>query len=149
MPVLAYENGSFIKEAYDPRTVIRNPTLKQPQQVVASAYCYHGNNGSLKQEKTAMENERHFSQTRQTPQCGMATKIAPDIAINIDGYPFYMTRGAGTKVDHGDDRIGIDANLLPAKTQYNRIGVAAAAAAASAAASRKVGAVQFGMSRMY
>lgn len=78
----------------------------------------------------------------------MTAKLAPDIAINIDTNPFYMTRAGVTKVDHVDDRITIDANLLQAKAQFGGIG-AAAAAAATAAAHRKVGTVQFGMSRMY
>ena len=145
-PVLPYENGNVNKEAYDPRTVVRNPVLQPPPQVIPSAYCYHGS-GTVKQEKSVMENERNLSsQGRQMPQCGMAAKMAPDIAINIDGNPFYMTRTPGTKVDQVDDRITIDTNLLQAKAQFSGIGVAAAA---SAAASRKVGTVQFGFSRMY
>ncbi|CDP06180.1 unnamed protein product [Coffea canephora] len=145
-PVLPYENGTVNKEAYDPRTVVRNPVLQPPPQGIPSAYCYHGS-GTVKPEKSVMENERKLSsQGRQMPQCGMAAKMAPDIAINIDGNPFYMTRTPGTKVDQVDDRITIDTNLLQAKAQFSGIGVAAAA---SAAASRKVGTVQFGFSRMY
>ncbi|KAL3502903.1 hypothetical protein ACH5RR_037352 [Cinchona calisaya] len=145
-PVLPYENGNVMKESYDPRTVVRNPVLQQQAQVIPSAYCYRGN-GTLKSEKSVMENGRNLStQARQMPQCGMAAKIAPDIAINIDGNPFYMTHAAGTKVDQVDDRITIDTNLLQAKAQFSGIGIGAAA---SAAASRNVGTVQFGMSRMY
>lgn len=86
------------------------------------------------------------SQAKQVaPQFGMAAaKLAPDIAINIDNNPFYMTRAI---VDYGvDDRIAIDTNLMQAKAQYSGIG---AAAAASAGAHRKVGTIQYGMSRMY
>lgn len=145
-PVLQYGSGNINKEAYDPRIVVRNPVLQPQPQVIPSAYCYHGN-GTLKQEKSVMENERNLSsQARQMPQCGMAAKIAPDISINIDGNPFYMTRAAGTNVDQVDDRITIDRNLMQAKAQFSGIGVAAAA---SAAPSRKIGAVQFGGSRMY
>lgn len=145
-PVLPYENGNVTKEAYDPRTFVRSAVI--PPHINPSAYCYPGN-GPGKQEKTTMESERisSQSQTRQLP-C-MASKLAPDIAIDIDSNPFYMTRAAVTK-DHADDRVTIDANLLQSRSQYSGIGVAAAAAAAaSAAASRKVGTVQFGISRMY
>ncbi|KAL3508973.1 hypothetical protein ACH5RR_028374 [Cinchona calisaya] len=143
-PVIPYENGNVTKEAYNPRTVIRNPVLQQQPHAIPSAYCYHGN-GTLKLEKSTTENERNlYSQTRQMPQCGMAAKIAPDIAINIDGNPFYMARAAGTMVDHVDDRITIDSKLLQSRAQFSGIGVAAAASA-----STKVGAAQFGTSRMY
>lgn len=71
----------------------------------------------------------------------MAAKLAPDIAINIDSNPFYMTRAAVTKVDHVDDT----------KSQYGGLGVAAAAATTNVnvAAHSKVGNVQYGMARMY
>ncbi|CAI9089055.1 OLC1v1023555C1 [Oldenlandia corymbosa var. corymbosa] len=145
-PVLASEYGNFTKEAYDPRTFIRNPILQQPPQVTTAAYCYHGSNGSMKQDMSSLQNERNLStQTRQMPQYGMAAKVSPDIAINIDGNPFYMTRATGTKVDHGNDRITIDTNLLQAKAPYSGVGVAAATSAA--ATNRKVGAVQYEVDR--
>lgn len=151
-PVAPYENGCGVKEAYDPRIVTRNAAL--PLQAVPPAYCYQGNSMG-KQERSAMETERErSSQAKQVPQYGMATKSAPEIAINIDNNPFYMARAGVNKVDHVDDRIAIDTNLLQAKTQFGGIGAAAAAAAAATAtaamaAHRKVGTVQYGMSRMY
>lgn len=145
-PLAPPENGSAIKDAYDHRTLIRNAVL--PSQALPPAYCYRRTSAG-KQERCVGEAERDLSsQAKQVPQCGMTAKLAPDIAINIDTNPFYMTRAGVTKVDHVDDRITIDANLLQAKAQFGGIG-AAAAAAATAAAHRKVGTVQFGMSRMY
>lgn len=89
------------------------------------------------------------SQAKQAVQCGMAAKLAPDIAINIDTNPFFMTRAGVTKVQH-NDRITIDTNLLQGKAPYGGIGAAAAAATtATGAAHRKVGSVQYGMTRMY
>lgn len=74
-----------------------------------------------------------------------ATKLAPDIAINIDSNPFYMTRAGVTKVNHHvEDRITVDTNLLQGKAQYGGLGVAAATAA-NVAAHRKVGTIQYGM----
>ncbi|KAL7000686.1 Mitogen-activated protein kinase 10, partial [Sarracenia purpurea var. burkii] len=150
-PLVSYENGSVLKESYDPRTVTRNPTL--PTQAMPPAYCYR-RNVSGKPERSATETERDSSSSSQAKQVaqsgGVAAKLAPDITINIDSNPFYMTRAGVTKVDYGGDRIAIDTNLLQSKAQYGGIGAAAAAAAAaSAAAHRKVGTVQYGSSRMY
>lgn len=142
-PVVSYENGS----------VTRNAGVLLPPQANPPAYCYRRSvSGKLERSSTETERERDFSsssssssQAKQVPQFGMAAaKLSPDIAINIDNNPFYMTRAM---VDYGvDDRVAIDANLLQAKAQYGGIG---AAAAASAAAHRKVGTVQYGLSRMY
>lgn len=139
-----YDNGNTAKETYDPRSLARNTVL--PPQVAPPAYCYRrGGNGKLERSAPGETTERDLSsQTKQV--LGMAAaKLAPDIAINIDTNPFYMTRAGVTKMDRADP---VDSNLLQGKAhQYGGIG--AAAAAASTAAHRKVGAVQFSMSRMY
>lgn len=140
-PVGSYENGS----------VTRNAGVLLPPQANPPAYCYRRSvSGKLERCSTETERERDLSssssQAKQVvPQFGMAAaKLAPDIAINIDNNPFYMTRAM---VDYGvDDRVAIDANLLQAKAQYGGIG---GAAAATVAAHRKVGTVQYGLSRMY
>lgn len=145
-PVVPYENTSVMKDAYDPRTFIRSAVLSQ---AVPSAYCYR-KSGTGKQEKsTAMDSERELStQEKQGPQCHMGAKLTPDIAVNINSKPFFMKRVGVNKVDRGNDRIAIDTNLLQAKAQYGGIG-AATTAAAGATTQRKVGTVQYGMSRMY
>ncbi|KAF7141979.1 hypothetical protein RHSIM_Rhsim06G0116200 [Rhododendron simsii] len=124
-PVVSYENGS----------VTRNAGVLLPPQANPPAYCYRRSvSGKLERSSTETERERDFSssssQAKQVPQFGMAAaKLAPDIAINIDNNPFYMTRAM---VDYGvDDRVAIDANLLQAKAQYGGIGAAAAASAAA------------------
>ncbi|KAJ0054279.1 hypothetical protein Pint_01428 [Pistacia integerrima] len=145
-PVVPYENTSVMKDAYNPRTFIRSTVLPQ---AVPSAYCYRKCSTGKQEKSTAMDSERELSsQVKQVPQCGMATKLTPDIAIDIDSNPFFMTRAGVNKVERGNDRIAIDTNLLQAKAQYGGIG-AAATAGGSAAAHRKVGTVQYGMSRMY
>ncbi|XP_022774642.1 mitogen-activated protein kinase 20-like [Durio zibethinus] len=139
-PVVPYENGAIMKDTYDPRTCMRSTVL--PPQPVLPAYSYHKSTTG-KQERSTMESERELPpQTRQIPQCGMAAKFTPDIAINIDSNPFFMTRV--NKVEPADDRISIDTNLLQAKAQYGGIG-----AAVTATTHRKVGTVQYGMTRMY
>lgn len=102
---------------------MRNGAIPSPSvlPVIPPAYCY-----TVKQERVA-EREREFSsQQKHTPESSIAAKLAPEIAINIDTNPFYMTRVGLPKMEHVEGRIG-----------------------ASASAHRKVGAVQYGMSRMY
>lgn len=147
-PVVPYENGNLIKDAYDPRTVNRTAVLP-PQAVPPGAYCYRkpviGN-----QERSTAEAARDMSmQTKQAAQCGMAAKFAPDIAINIDTNPFFMTRAGVTKVQHSDRITAMDTNLLQGKAPYGGISAAAATTAATGTAHRKVGTVPFGMTRMY
>lgn len=102
-----------------------------------------------------MDHERDSSsalrQVKQLPQHNgiAASKLAPEVAINIDTNPFCMTRVTAGKLESRNDRIVIDANFLQAKVaQFSGHG-AAAAAAAAADAHKKVGAVQYGMTRMY
>ncbi|GLT54272.1 hypothetical protein SLA2020_274840 [Shorea laevis] len=137
-PVVPYENGN-IKDAYDPRTLIRSAVL--PPQAVPPTYYYRKSSTGSQERSTT---EAH----KQAPQSGMAAKLAPDIAINIDNNPFFMTRAGVTKVEHIDERIAIETNLLQATAQYSGIS-AASAAAATAATHRKVGTVQYGMTKMY
>ncbi|XP_022739267.1 mitogen-activated protein kinase 20-like [Durio zibethinus] len=139
-PVGLYENGTIMKDAYDPRTFTRSAVL--PPQAVHPGYSYH-KSSAAKQERLTMGSERELpSQNKQVPQCGMAAKFAPDIAINIDSNPFFMTRV--NNAEPADDRVTIDTNLLQAKAHYGGIGVAA-----TATTHRKIGTVQYGMTRMY
>lgn len=131
-----------MKDNYDPRTFIRSTVL--PPQAAHPAYSYH-RSSTGKQERSTIESERQLP-SKQVPQCGMSTKFAPDIAINIDSNPFFMTRV--NKVEPADERIAIDTNLLQTKAHYGGIGVAATAAA-TGTTHRKVGTVQYGMTRMY
>ncbi|KAK1404837.1 Mitogen-activated protein kinase [Heracleum sosnowskyi] len=110
-PLPPYENGNLIAQPYDPRTLMRNAVIPSPAvlPIIPPAYCY-----TVKQERV-VERDRE-----------LAAKLAPEIAINIDTNPFYMTRVGLPKMEHVEGRIG-----------------------ASASSHRKVGAVQYGMSRMY
>ncbi|XP_041005472.1 mitogen-activated protein kinase 20 [Juglans microcarpa x Juglans regia] len=142
-PVVPYNNGN-VKDSYDQRTAMRSAVL--PPQGAPPAY-YYRKSSSGNQERSATETQRDLSfQAKQSPQCVTAAKLAPDIAINIDNNPFFMTRAGVTKVEHIDDRIAIDTNLLQAKAQYGGISAGSAAAAGS---QRKVGSLQYGMTRMY
>ncbi|KAK6919749.1 Protein kinase domain, partial [Dillenia turbinata] len=147
-PVAQYENGSIMKDAYDPRTFIGNMVLP-PQPIAPAAYSYR-RAATINQERPGVDSEREVLLQSKVPhsQCGMAAKLAPEIAINIDTNPFYMTRVGVPKAEHIHDCITIDANSLQAKSQFRGMG-AAATASATAAAHRKVGSVQVGMSRMY
>ncbi|EEF33859.1 big map kinase/bmk, putative [Ricinus communis] len=150
-PVVPYDNGNITKDVNDPRTFVRGTAL--PPQAVLPAYSYQkSSTGS--QERSALESQRQLSSQKQTQQCGMSEKVgakfAPDIAINIDSNPFFMTRTGMNKVEHVDDRITINASLLQAKAQYGGIGGGGGAASATAAAThRKIGTVQCGMTKFY
>lgn len=142
-PVMPYENGS-LKDAYDPRRLIRNPVLP-PHPAIPPAYCFHRTTDkSGNSDRETAEVEREYIQQHKPPQQYIPGKMAPDIALDMRASPFFLS--GGTRADAAD-RITMEANLLQAKSPYN--GIAAAAAAAAAGAHRKVGAVQFGMSRMY
>lgn len=134
-PVVPYENG-IIKDAYDPRRLIRNTVL--PQAI--PPYCLRRSTTKPDRSDHAGEAERDL---QPKPTQYVAGKLAPDIAIDINASPFYHSRTV--KADPVDDRIVMDTNLLQAKSQFGGI----SAAAAATAAHRKVGAVQFGMTRMY
>ncbi|XP_068664755.1 mitogen-activated protein kinase 10-like [Aristolochia californica] len=138
-PVAPYENGS-IKDAYDPRRMIRNAVL--PPQGVPPPYCFRRNSTRPDRAERDPESESDLLTHSKPPH--LPPKLAPDIAIDMNASPFYLSRTS--KVETADDRIALDANLLQAKSQFGGI---TAATAAAATAHRKVGAVQFGMSRMY
>ncbi|KAK9132382.1 hypothetical protein Scep_011910 [Stephania cephalantha] len=142
-PVMPYENASSIKDAYDPRTYVRNAVL--PPQPLPPPYYFRRSNPT-KPEGTGPEAERDLLQSRQQiPQCGMITKLGPEVAIDINP-TFYLSQAGVSKSDQTDDRIALDTNLLQSKPQFATIGGISAAAAA---AHRKIGTVQYGMSRMY
>ncbi|XP_010926676.1 mitogen-activated protein kinase 10 [Elaeis guineensis] len=143
-PVMPYENGS-LKDAYDPRRLMRNPVLP-PHPAIPPAYCFHRTaDKSENSDRDTAEVEREYNiQQHKPPQQFIPSKMAPDIALDMRASPFFLS--GGTRADAAD-RITMEANLLQAKSPFN--GIAAAAAAAAAGAHRKVGAVQFGMSRMY
>ncbi|XP_008797488.1 mitogen-activated protein kinase 10-like isoform X2 [Phoenix dactylifera] len=138
-PVMPYENGS-LKDAYDPRRLIRNPVLP-PHPAIPPAYCFHRTTDKFENSDTGtaeVEREEYIQQ-HKPPQQFIPGKMAPDIALDMRASPFFLS--GGTRADPAD-RITMEANLLQAKSPFNGI-------AAAAAAHRKVGAVQFGMSRMY
>lgn len=150
--IVPYDNGTIMKDTYDPRAVTRGTVL--PPQSLPPSYYYQKPSSVGKQERrgNGTDPERDSSALQQVKQVAAqygASKLVPEVAINIDSNPFFMTRVGVGKLESSDDRIAIDANLLQAKAaQFGGIG-ASAAAAASAAAHRKVGAVQYGMTRMY
>lgn len=145
-PVLPYEARNTSRDFYDPRTLVRNPVL--PHQVIPSAYS--SRNGTGKIERPVGETRRDYpSNAKQLPNCGMAAKLAPDIAIDIDSNAYYTSRGGGTKLDRHDDRVVIDTSLLQAKAQYGGLGVGGAGATKVVPAHRKVAMMQYGVARMY
>ncbi|TKY57231.1 Mitogen-activated protein kinase 20 [Spatholobus suberectus] len=111
-----------------------------PSQPILSTNHYQ-RSSSGKQERSATEADKGVSlQSKLAQRCGVNAKIAPDIAINIDTNPFFMTRTGVNKIEL-DERIAIDTKLMQSKAhQYGRI---------STTAHRKVGPVQYGMTRFF
>jgi hypothetical protein len=125
-PVAPYENGNIVKGSYDIRTMSRSTGLP--------SYNYR------ESSTTKLERERDFCM--QVPECEMATKRAPDVSINIDSNPFFMTRAGVNKIEHVvGDGIAIDTNLLQAKAHFG--------STTATAGHRKVGTVECGITRMY
>lgn len=140
-PVVPYEYGTVVKDSYDPRAYIRGSVL--PSQPVPAAYYYQRPSPGI-QERPGPEVDKGVPlQAKHAQQCGVNAKIAPEIAINIDTNPFFMTRAGVNKLEQGD-QIAIETNLLQSKAPYGGIN-----AAAGATAHRKVGPVQYGMTRMF
>ena len=132
-PVMLYDSSSM-KDSYDPRRLIRDATLP-PHPAMRPAYSCHRN--TSKADK--MEVERECLQQQKTSHHSLAGKVAQEMAVDMRPSPFYL---AGvTRADP------IEGNLLQTKSSFS--GIAAAAAAAAAGAHRKIGPVQFGMSRLY
>ncbi|XP_010247564.1 PREDICTED: mitogen-activated protein kinase 7-like [Nelumbo nucifera] len=139
-PVMPYEGASSMKDGYD-AMMIRNAVL--PPQAVPPPYSFR-RTGTKQERSSGTEAERDLLQGKPQPaQCSMAVKMAPEIAIDVNSSPYYLSREvAKAEQVVVDDRIAVDMNLLQAKSQFG-------ASATTAAAHRKVGTVQFGMSRMY
>lgn len=142
-PVAPYEYASVVKDSYDPRAFIRGSML--PSQAVPPVY-YYQRSSSGNQERSATEADKGVPLQAKHARCEVRAKIAPDIAINIDTNPFFMTRAGVNGVEH-DDRGANDTNLLQPKAQYQYGGLGGATAGATA--HRKVGPVQYGMTRMF
>ncbi|KAI9092773.1 hypothetical protein K1719_027570 [Acacia pycnantha] len=142
-PVVPYEYASVVKDSYDPRTFIRGSML--PSQAVHPAYYYQRSSSGNQERSATTESDKGVSMQAKHTHSEVRAKIAPDIAINIDTNPFFMTR-AGVNGIEQDDRIAMDStSLMPTKTQYGRIG----AATTGTTAHRKVGPVQYGMTGMF
>ncbi|KAL2316802.1 hypothetical protein Fmac_030678 [Flemingia macrophylla] len=137
-PVVPYDYAGVVKGSYDSRTFIRGSVL--PSQPIPPTTHYQRST-SGKQESSATEADKGVSlQSKLAQQCSVNAKIAPDIAINIDTNPFFMTRARANKIDQ-DERIGTEKKLLQSKAQqYGGI---------SSPAHRKVGPVQYGMTRLF
>ncbi|XP_039121303.1 mitogen-activated protein kinase 10-like isoform X1 [Dioscorea cayenensis subsp. rotundata] len=121
-PVMPYEHSN-IKDAYDARRLIRDAVL--PQSGIPPAFCYQ-RNISGKSDST--------KQGQQTIHQCVPAKTTSEIALDMRAPPFYLP--GVSKPDT------METNLLQAKSSFN-------GPAAAAAVHRKVGTVQYGISRMY
>lgn len=158
-PVMPYENVG-VKDSYDPRRLIRNTTvLLQQAPGIPPAYCFHGTSmsgstGSSSEKREGVlevADKRMDFLVHQHKQCMPPGKVAsPDVAIDMRGSSFihHLSATAGGEViNHNkhDQRIPNEVGILQATKAPSFSGGIAAAAAHH----RKVGTVQFGMTRMY
>ncbi|KAG9132068.1 hypothetical protein Leryth_022514 [Lithospermum erythrorhizon] len=173
---MSLKYGTGMKETYDPRSSFRNLTSSQqvtpppyrcPESTteqeksvagvrrssssqmkqVGPPYFYPSSGTSeLETLGTGME-KTLSSHSKQIPHHNTPAKPSPDIAINIDINPFYMTRAGITKSNPLEDRIPMN-KMLKARDPFSGLGVATAATTSSGS-NRNVGTGQFGMPRMY
>lgn len=142
-PVVPYEYGNVVKDSYDPRAFIRGSVL--PPQPVPPAYYYQRPGSTANKERSTAEGDKGVVlPAKHGQQCGVDSKLGPDIIINIDPNPFFMTRVGVNKLEK-DDQIAIETNISQSKTQYG----GGVGAAAGPPAHRKVGPIQYGMTRMF
>ncbi|GAV60670.1 Pkinase domain-containing protein [Cephalotus follicularis] len=109
-PVIPYESSRSIKDAHDARVLYRNAVVPQavsPHCFFAShAFASHAPN----QEKSVIDVERDSTKSKvNTPQCNMAAKLSPCIAVGINTNPYHHSQ---SKVDQSSDLIAIDAKWV-------------------------------------
>ncbi|CAK9134176.1 unnamed protein product [Ilex paraguariensis] len=134
-PVLPYEGGRNIKDAYDGRVYAGNAVL--PPQTISPHHFFKTTTGN--QEKLGTEATRESSHVKQQSLQGMAAKPAPGMTADLNTNPYYPSQGKASPLNN---QIAIDAKLLQAQSQFGVVGAAAVAVAAH----REIGAVQFGLS---
>ncbi|XP_031500238.1 mitogen-activated protein kinase 10-like [Nymphaea colorata] len=138
-PVFPYENGSA-KDPYDLRRLVRS-TVFPPQYAGPVSHGLQAVGRLEYGEKDKAKQEMEYTATKQQGLSNntVVTRAADGIAINMNALPFYLSKAAKSEV--GGDRIVREANYFEARSQLSGMAVAAT--------SGKIGAVQFGMSRMY
>lgn len=135
---MPYDSGSTIKDAYDPRMLIRSAL---PSHAIHPTYYYQQSCGQ-NEERSATGAEQDTSmQCKQSPQCGMAAKLAGDTAAASGAFSnsFFMARVGMPKMGNNDR-----AAHLQVSAQYD----AGAVAAATTTTHRNTGVVEYSMTRM-
>ncbi|GAB2229851.1 hypothetical protein Droror1_Dr00014107 [Drosera rotundifolia] len=140
-PVI-YDAGRVMKDAYDPRIVMRNAVL--PPQSFSPQYVYRSSTPNQLRSTTDTGLGISRSKQPQPPlpaQCNIVVeRPAPDVAIDIN--PNAYCHQPQTTADQYNSRVVLDAKLLQAQSQFGPAGAAAVAMAAH----RNVGTVHYGMS---
>uniref|UniRef100_A0A0E0PRB7 Protein kinase domain-containing protein n=1 Tax=Oryza rufipogon TaxID=4529 RepID=A0A0E0PRB7_ORYRU len=135
-PVLPFENPGAA-DPHSARRVVRNPMVP-PAAANKSGYSYN-----LKSDYSDRQHQEELEKDRvqyRPAQHLMDAKVAPDTAPDIRSSQYYFTRSA-PRTDL-TDRAALQGSMLYGIAPFN--GIAAVAGGYS-----KVGAVQYGVSRMY
>ncbi|KAL5203358.1 hypothetical protein ABZP36_014310 [Zizania latifolia] len=135
-PVLPFENPG-VTDLHNPRRVVRNPVA--PAAANKPVYIHH-----LKSDCSGRQHQQELEEKDRVQykpaQHFMDAKVAPETAPDMRSSQHYISRSA-LKTDL-TDRAAIQGSMLYGIAPFN--GIAAAAGGYS-----KVGAVQYGVTRMY
>ncbi|TYH74300.1 hypothetical protein ES332_D05G389900v1 [Gossypium tomentosum] len=127
--VIPHENPKNTKDDYDAK-VFHQTTVLPPQPLSST--------NTINQEKSRIQSDMN-QQAKLQPQFSMAASQAPAMAVGMKSNPYQQPQA---KAEQLNDRLGIDAKILQAQTQFGAVGAAAVAVVAH----RTVGTVQYGLS---
>ncbi|GAA0156914.1 non-receptor serine/threonine protein kinase [Lithospermum erythrorhizon] len=132
-PVLPYENGRSVKDAYNGR--FHGQNLVFPPQAISPHYSFRSNTGK-NQEKSGVDFERVSSQSEEQFIQRIPSKASQIGGTNINN-AYYQSQAKPTSMRN---HIAVDAKLMQAQSQFGAL-----SAATLAVAAHNVGVVQFGM----
>ncbi|KAG8492806.1 hypothetical protein CXB51_010258 [Gossypium anomalum] len=127
--VIPHENPKNTEDGYDAK-VFHQTTVLPPEP--------RSSINTINQEKTRIQSDMN-RQAKLQPQFSMATSQAPAMSVGMKSNPYQQVQ---SKAEQLNDRLGIDAKILQAQTQFGAVGAAAVAVVAH----RTVGTVQYGLS---
>ncbi|CAN6452884.1 unnamed protein product [Victoria cruziana] len=138
-PFALYENG-ISKDPYDLRRLVRS-TIRSPQYAAPVSHGLQAVGWLEYSEKNAAKQEIGYAAIKHQGLSNntVLTRAADGNAIDMNALPFKLSSSSKSEVR--GDRIVTEGNYFQAQPQLNGMAVAATPG--------KIGAAQFGMSRMY
>ncbi|XP_017602858.1 mitogen-activated protein kinase 19-like [Gossypium arboreum] len=115
--VITHENPKNTKDGYDAK-VFHQTTVLPPQP--------RSSTNTINQEKSRIQSDMN-QQAKLQPQFSMAASQSPAMAVGMKSNPYQQPQA---KAEQLNDRLGIDAKILQAQTQFGAVGAAAVAVVA-------------------